>query len=91
MTTNADKDPQTHDGTLVYANADKTPAGNVSTVTANTAILDQMKKMFAPAQKKDGRTRKTRGLSRKTGGNLNGEGQEQSPARNHKSPQRQKT
>ncbi|KAF2593083.1 hypothetical protein F2Q70_00043848 [Brassica cretica] len=31
MTTNADKDPQTHDGTPVDANADKTPAGNVST------------------------------------------------------------
>ncbi|KAF3507846.1 hypothetical protein F2Q69_00004320 [Brassica cretica] len=52
MTTNADKDPQTHDGTPVDANADKTPAGNVSTVTADTAILDQMKEMFASAQKK---------------------------------------
>ncbi|KAF2550669.1 hypothetical protein F2Q68_00033875 [Brassica cretica] len=31
MTTNADKDPETHDGTPVDANADKTPAGNVST------------------------------------------------------------
>ncbi|KAF2589131.1 hypothetical protein F2Q70_00038861 [Brassica cretica] len=47
MTTNADKDPQTHD-----ANADKTPTGNVSTVTADTAILDQMKEMLASAQKK---------------------------------------
>ncbi|KAF3539145.1 hypothetical protein F2Q69_00020668 [Brassica cretica] len=52
MTTNADKDPQTHDGSPVDANADKTPAGNVSTVTADTAILDQMKEMFASAQKK---------------------------------------
>ncbi|KAF3598553.1 hypothetical protein F2Q69_00035637 [Brassica cretica] len=51
MTTNADKDPQTHDGTPVDANADKTPAGNVSTVTADTAILDQMKEMFTSAQK----------------------------------------
>ncbi|KAF2572747.1 hypothetical protein F2Q70_00003759 [Brassica cretica] len=52
MTTNAEKDPQTHDGTPVDANADKTPAGNVSTVTADTAILDQMKEMLASAQKK---------------------------------------
>ena len=51
MTTNADKDPQTHDGTPIDANSDKTPAGNVSTVTADTAILDQMKEMFASAQK----------------------------------------
>ncbi|KAL0706235.1 hypothetical protein Bca4012_072661 [Brassica carinata] len=34
------------------ANADKTSAGNVSTVTADTAILDQIKEMFASAQKK---------------------------------------
>ena len=52
MTTNADKDPQMHDGTPVDANADKTLAGNVSTVTADAAILDQMKEMFASAQKK---------------------------------------
>ncbi|KAF2618300.1 hypothetical protein F2Q68_00039682 [Brassica cretica] len=52
MTTNTDEDPQTHDGTPIDANADKTPAGNVSTVTADTAILDQMKEMFASAQKK---------------------------------------
>ncbi|KAF3539140.1 hypothetical protein F2Q69_00020665 [Brassica cretica] len=52
MSTNADKDPQTHDGTPVDANADKTPAGNVSTVTADTVILDQMKEMFASAHKK---------------------------------------
>ncbi|KAF2597356.1 hypothetical protein F2Q68_00011232 [Brassica cretica] len=52
MTTNADKDPQTHDGTPVDANADKTPAGNVSTVTADTVILDHMKEMFASAKKK---------------------------------------
>ena len=51
MTTNADKDPKTHDGTPVNANADKTPAGTVSTVTADTVILDQMKEMFASAQK----------------------------------------
>ena len=49
MTTNADKDPQTHDGTPIDANADKTPIGNISTVTADTAILDQMKEMFASA------------------------------------------
>ncbi|KAF3583305.1 hypothetical protein F2Q69_00031685 [Brassica cretica] len=52
MTTKADKDPQTHEGTPVDANADKNPAGNVSTVTADTAILDQMKEIFASAQKK---------------------------------------
>ncbi|KAF3530300.1 hypothetical protein DY000_02040214 [Brassica cretica] len=52
MTTNADKDPQTHDGTPVDANDDKTLAGNVSTVTTDAAILDQMKEMFASAQKK---------------------------------------
>ncbi|KAL0750491.1 hypothetical protein Bca101_032494 [Brassica carinata] len=52
MTTNADKDPKTHDGTPVDANADKTPVGNVTTVTTDTAILDQMKEMFASAQKK---------------------------------------
>ncbi|KAF3600646.1 hypothetical protein F2Q69_00035649 [Brassica cretica] len=51
MTTNADKDPQTHDRTPVDAIADKTPAGNVSTVTADTAILDQVKEIFASAQK----------------------------------------
>ncbi|KAF2601295.1 hypothetical protein F2Q70_00026181 [Brassica cretica] len=52
MTTNGDKYPQTHDGTPVDANADKTSAGNVSKVTADTGILDQMKEMFASAQKK---------------------------------------
>ncbi|KAF2607308.1 hypothetical protein F2Q68_00044996 [Brassica cretica] len=51
MTINADKDKQTHDGTSVNANAERTPAGNVSTVTTN-AILDQMKEMFTFAQKK---------------------------------------
>ncbi|KAF3548615.1 hypothetical protein DY000_02008205 [Brassica cretica] len=54
MTTNADKDPQMHDGTPVDANADKTPAGNVSTVIADTTILDQKKEMFASAQKNTG-------------------------------------
>ncbi|KAF2541379.1 hypothetical protein F2Q68_00032206 [Brassica cretica] len=58
MTTNADKDPQTHDGTPVDANADKTLAGNVSTVTTDAAILDQMKEMFASAQKKTDEQRK---------------------------------
>ncbi|KAF2580448.1 hypothetical protein F2Q68_00005284 [Brassica cretica] len=58
MTTNFDKDPQTHDGTPVDANADKTPAGNVSTVTADTAILDQMKEMFASAQENSDEQRK---------------------------------
>ncbi|XP_048613449.1 uncharacterized protein LOC125587264 [Brassica napus] len=52
MTIYADKDKQTHDGTSVNANADRTPAGNVSTVTMNAVILDQMKEMFASAQKK---------------------------------------
>ena len=52
MTTNADKDKQTHDGTSVNANADRTLAGNVSTVTTNAVILDQMKEMFPSAQKK---------------------------------------
>ncbi|KAF3496301.1 hypothetical protein DY000_02054224 [Brassica cretica] len=52
MTIDADKDKQTHDGTSVNANADRTPAGNVSTVTMNAVILDQMKEMFASAQKK---------------------------------------
>ncbi|KAF2608010.1 hypothetical protein F2Q68_00043989 [Brassica cretica] len=51
MTINADKDKQMHDGTSVNANAERTPAGNVSTVTTN-AILDQMKEMFTFAQKK---------------------------------------
>ncbi|XP_048623912.1 uncharacterized protein LOC125592632 [Brassica napus] len=51
MTIDADKDKQTHDGTSVNADADRTPAGNVSTVTTNTLILDQMKEMFASAQK----------------------------------------
>ncbi|KAF3575370.1 hypothetical protein F2Q69_00059304 [Brassica cretica] len=55
MTTNADKDPQTHDGTPVDANDDKTPAGNVSTVTADAAIRDQIKEMFASSQKKTGK------------------------------------
>ncbi|KAF2570037.1 hypothetical protein F2Q70_00003328 [Brassica cretica] len=35
MTIDADKDKQTHDGTSVNANAEKSPAGNVSTVTTN--------------------------------------------------------
>ncbi|KAF3591241.1 hypothetical protein DY000_02023308 [Brassica cretica] len=52
MTIDADKDKQTHDGTSVNANAERTPAGNVSTVTTNTVILDQIKEMFASAQKK---------------------------------------
>ncbi|KAF2535256.1 hypothetical protein F2Q70_00005099 [Brassica cretica] len=52
MTIDADKDKQTHDGISVNANADRTPAGNVSTVTTNAVILDQMKEMFASAQKK---------------------------------------
>ena len=46
MATNADN-PQMHDGTPVDANATNTPAGNVSTVAADTTILDQMKEMFA--------------------------------------------
>ncbi|KAF3500497.1 hypothetical protein F2Q69_00042950 [Brassica cretica] len=52
MTTNADKDPHTHDRTPVDANADKNPARNVSTLTTDIAILDQMKEMFASPQKK---------------------------------------
>ncbi|XP_048605856.1 uncharacterized protein LOC125583267 [Brassica napus] len=52
MTIDADKDKQTHDGTSINANAERTPAGNVSTVTTNAVILDQMKEMFASAQKK---------------------------------------
>ncbi|KAG2298640.1 hypothetical protein Bca52824_035112 [Brassica carinata] len=52
MTIDADKDCERDDGTLVDANADRTPAGNVSTVTNDTAILDQMKELFASAQKK---------------------------------------
>ncbi|KAF3535699.1 hypothetical protein F2Q69_00022057 [Brassica cretica] len=52
MAIDADKDKQTHDGTSVNANAERTPAGNVSTVTTNAVILDQMKEMFASAQKK---------------------------------------
>ncbi|KAF2555141.1 hypothetical protein F2Q68_00016094 [Brassica cretica] len=52
MTIDADKDKQTHDGTFVNANTDRTPAGNVSTVTTNAVILDKMKEMFASAQKK---------------------------------------
>ncbi|KAF3522962.1 hypothetical protein F2Q69_00047464 [Brassica cretica] len=45
MTIDADKDKQTHDGTSVNANAERTPAGNVSMVTRNAVILDQMKEM----------------------------------------------
>ncbi|KAF3611757.1 hypothetical protein DY000_02048620 [Brassica cretica] len=52
MTIDADKDKQTHDGTSVNANAERTPAGNLSTVTTNAVILDQMKEMFAFAVKK---------------------------------------
>ncbi|KAF3535956.1 hypothetical protein F2Q69_00021807 [Brassica cretica] len=52
MTIDADKDKQTHDGISVNANAERTPAGNVSTDTTNAVILDQMKEMFASAQKK---------------------------------------
>ncbi|KAF3495510.1 hypothetical protein DY000_02054592 [Brassica cretica] len=52
MTIGADKDKQTHDGTSVNANVERTPAGNVATVTTNAVILDQMKEMFASAQKK---------------------------------------
>ncbi|KAF2562115.1 hypothetical protein F2Q70_00015453 [Brassica cretica] len=51
MTIDADKDKQTHDGTSINANAERTPAGNVSTVTTNVVILVQMKEMFASAQK----------------------------------------
>ncbi|KAF2599245.1 hypothetical protein F2Q68_00008432 [Brassica cretica] len=52
MMINANKDKQTHDATSVNANTDRTPAGNVSTVTTNAVILDQMKEIFASAQKK---------------------------------------
>ncbi|CAF1778032.1 unnamed protein product [Brassica oleracea] len=52
MTIDDDKDKQMHDGISVNANADKTSAGNISTVTTNAVILDQMKEMFASAQKK---------------------------------------
>ncbi|KAF2553783.1 hypothetical protein F2Q68_00033800 [Brassica cretica] len=52
MTIDTDKDKQTHDGTSVNANAETTPAGNVSTVTTTAVILDQKKEMFASAQKK---------------------------------------
>ncbi|KAF3500269.1 hypothetical protein F2Q69_00041722 [Brassica cretica] len=52
MTIDADKDKQTDDGISVDANAERTPAGNVSTVTTNAVTLNQMKVMFASAQKK---------------------------------------
>uniref|UniRef100_A0A0D3E6Z4 Retrotransposon gag domain-containing protein n=1 Tax=Brassica oleracea var. oleracea TaxID=109376 RepID=A0A0D3E6Z4_BRAOL len=52
MTMDADKDKQTDDGISVDANAERTPAGNVSTVTTNAVTLNQMKVMFASAQKK---------------------------------------
>ncbi|KAF2594708.1 hypothetical protein F2Q70_00043350 [Brassica cretica] len=52
MMIDADKDKQTHEGNSVNANAERTPAGNVSTVTTNAVILDQMKEMSAFAQKK---------------------------------------
>ncbi|KAF3608385.1 hypothetical protein DY000_02048621 [Brassica cretica] len=58
MTIDADKDKQTHDGTFVNANAERSPAGNVSTVTTNTVILDQMKEMFTSAQKQSDEQRK---------------------------------
>ncbi|KAF3518471.1 hypothetical protein DY000_02059578 [Brassica cretica] len=85
MTTNAGKDPQTHDGTPVDANADKTPAGNGHCRRRDTRPDEGNVRLRS---EKDGRTRKTRGLSCKTGGNVNGEDQEQSPTQNHKSPQR---
>ncbi|KAF2561822.1 hypothetical protein F2Q70_00018167 [Brassica cretica] len=40
-----------HNETSVNANAERTPAGNVSTVTTNAVILDQMKEMFASLAK----------------------------------------
>ncbi|KAF3494746.1 hypothetical protein DY000_02053135 [Brassica cretica] len=52
MTIDADKDKQMHDGTSINAIDERTPAGNVSMVTTNAVILDQMKEMFASAQKK---------------------------------------
>lgn len=54
MTTEANTTQQTHDGTPEVAAADKTPLGDASTVTAdaNTAMLDQMKELFASAQKR---------------------------------------
>ncbi|KAF3577324.1 hypothetical protein DY000_02034275 [Brassica cretica] len=51
MAIDADKDKQTHDGISVNANTERTPAGNVSTVTTNAVKMDQMKEMFASAQK----------------------------------------
>ena len=52
MKIDADMDKQTHDGTFVNANTERTPAGNVSTVTTTAMILDQKKEMFTSAQKK---------------------------------------
>ncbi|KAG2311469.1 hypothetical protein Bca52824_023026 [Brassica carinata] len=48
-----------------------------STVTADTTILDQMKEMFAAQKQEDEQGKLV--ASRKTGGNLDGEGQEQGP------------
>ncbi|KAF2551078.1 hypothetical protein F2Q68_00033877 [Brassica cretica] len=63
MTTNADKDPQTHDGIPVDANADKTPAGNVSTVETLTA------KARSKTPRGTTRARRSRRLDFETPGN----------------------
>ncbi|KAF3556072.1 hypothetical protein F2Q69_00016563 [Brassica cretica] len=51
MAIDADKDKQTHDGISVNANTKRSPAGNVSMFTTNAVKMDQMKEMFASAQK----------------------------------------
>ena len=52
MSADATKDQPALDGTPVDANAEKTPAGDASTVTAdaNTEALKQMKELFTSAQ-----------------------------------------
>ena len=52
MSADATKDQPALDGTPVDANAEKTPAGDASAVTAdaNTEALRQMKELFTSAQ-----------------------------------------
>ncbi|KAG5400275.1 hypothetical protein IGI04_014882 [Brassica rapa subsp. trilocularis] len=59
MSAETARDQQTRDGTSADANVEKKPYGDASTVTAdaNTAMLEQMKELFASAQKTVGQTR----------------------------------
>ena len=54
MSAETSRDQQTRDRTSADANIEKTPSGDASAVTAdaNTAMLEQMKELFASAQKR---------------------------------------